>query len=153
NGRYVVFTSDATNLVAGESHVLGDIFVKDLQTGTTTRITDGQPVFGQLAISANGQYIVFGAEDSPIPASGQYDIYRKDMIGGSLTPILIPSHGNQPDGVSLSADGRYLFFTSADDTFVSGDTNQYGDAFVKDLQTGTIARISLGTAGAQLNAS
>ena len=52
-GRYVAFSSDATNLVPGDTNEGRDIFVHDRETGTTTRVsvaTDGTQANGQSGL-------------------------------------------------------------------------------------------------------
>ncbi len=49
DGRYVVFQSDATNLVAGDTNQTSDIFVRDLLTGTTERVSVGEVHSGNYA--------------------------------------------------------------------------------------------------------
>ena len=92
DGRYVVFYSDSSNLVSGDTNGANDVFLHDMQTGTTSRIS----------VSSSG---TAGNSESFFP--------------------------------SISADGRYVVFTSAATNLVSGDTNGIEDVFVRDLQAGT----------------
>jgi Tol biopolymer transport system component len=65
NGRFVAFASDATNLVVGDTNVRSDVFVRDLQSGTTQRAsvgnsgTQGNHMSGGASIIADGRYVVF----------------------------------------------------------------------------------------------
>ena len=105
DGRYVVFSSAAANLVAGDTNSTSDIFVHDLQTGTTTRVSVDSA----------------GTEGNSKSVEGY-----------------------------ISADGRYVVFSSAASNLVVGDTNGIGDLFVHDMQTGTTTRSSLGSTGNQI---
>jgi len=104
DGRYVVFYSDSSNLVSGDTNGANDVFLHDMQTGTTSRIS----------VSSSG---TAGNSESFFP--------------------------------SISADGRYVVFTSAATNLVSGDTNGIEDVFVRDLQAGTTTRVSVSSSGAQ----
>ncbi|MBP2235261.1 Tol biopolymer transport system component [Sinorhizobium kostiense] len=76
DGRYVAFSSNASNLVAGDTNELADVFVHDLQLGTTTRVSvdsAGEDANGssfQCSISADGRYVTFMSEASNLVAGG-----------------------------------------------------------------------------------
>jgi Tol biopolymer transport system component len=61
--------------------------------------------------------------------------------------------GDTFDGLSISADGRFVAFASEAGNLVPGDTNGLGDLFVRDLRAGTTRRVSLGTRGAQADSA
>ncbi|MDQ1519278.1 MAG: hypothetical protein QOI55_351 [Actinomycetota bacterium] len=105
-GRFVAFASDASNLVAGDTNGVTDVFLRDVQQGTTTLVSR----------ASNGA-----------------------LGNGAST---------KPD---LSADGRYLLFTSEATNFVSNDDNNASDAFLRDLQTGTTRLVSKATDGGVAN--
>ena len=165
NGRYVTFESDASNLVAGDTIGATDIFVKDLQTGVTTRVSTTST--GEQAndrsffpsISKDGRYVLFrsqaynlGAGDSPAcqPLTCS-DVFRKDTVTGAVTWISTDAAGNPANSGSwdphLSADGRYAAFTSDASNLAAGDTNNNFDLFVKDADTGAIYLTSVNASG------
>ena len=93
DGRHVVFLSVASNLVAGDTNQAEDLFVRDLQSGTTERINvstggaQAQPtstslnVSQQFDVSANGRFVVFGSASSnlvPNDSNSYYDIFLRD---------------------------------------------------------------------------
>ncbi|MBC7905750.1 MAG: hypothetical protein H7Y60_03255 [Rhodospirillaceae bacterium] len=79
------------------------------------------------------------------------------MQAGVTTRVSTAANGSQAFGDSsggkLSADGRYVVFTSSASNLVSGDTNDCNDVFVKDLQTGAITRASIGADGTQADST
>ena len=164
DGRFVVFRSWATNLVAGDTNGYQDTFLKDLQTGVVTRISTDS--LGQQAIGGGGNSGRFSPDGSfvlltsdatnlvPGDTNGQTDLFLKDLQTGEMTRIATDASGNQAVGglttaPRLSEDGRYVTFTSGATNLVPGDTNGLDDVFVKDLQTGAISRISTDVFGAQ----
>jgi len=164
DGRYVVFDSLATNLVGGDTNVESDVFVKDRQTGTTTRVsTDstGNEATGQsnaAGISGDGRYAVFHSSASNLVAvdnNGSFDVFRKDLQTGITIRISEDSAGTEANGGSYepeaSADGRFVTFYSDAGNLVSGDGNGVHDVFVKDTQTGAAIRISTDSADAESN--
>lgn len=166
DGRYISFFSDATNLVAGDSNGLGDIFVKDMQTGLTTRVntsSTGAQATGTFAfspaISANGRYVVFSTGASNLisgDTNGMIDVFRKDLFTGEIVRVNTSASEAQGTGglfgaynANISADGRYIAFSAENTNLVSGDTNGFSDIFVKDLLTGSIIRANTDSNGAQ----
>lgn len=137
DGRYVLFRSDAPNLVASKGET--DAFVRDRTTKRTQRI----PVLGLRvtggALSRDGRYAVLAAGDN---------IYRYDLRGRRL--LRLTANANSWSGdPSVSADGRYVAFTSNASNLVSGDTNKLPDVFVRDVQRGKTTRVSVTSAGNQ----
>ncbi|WP_256867937.1 calcium-binding protein [Candidatus Entotheonella palauensis] len=156
DGRFIVFDSDASNLVPGDTNMAADVFVHDRQTGGTTRVSvasDGtQGNHFSLAgnISANGQIVVFTSSASnlvPGDANGESDILVHDRLTGQTTRINVARDGTQANGGSadshISADGQLVVFESLADNIVPGDTNHESDIFVHDRGTGQTLRVSV----------
>ena len=165
NGRYVVFSSDASNLVDGDTNSR-DIFVRDRQNGTTELVSvasDGTQANRPAsfpAISGNGRFIVYESEaDNLVPGDTNEasDIFCYDRQNGTTFLVSLTSDGSQANGDSFtpstSSDGRYVTFTSLANNLVEGDTNGDRDVFVRDLQTGTTERISVSSEGVQGNSA
>ncbi len=160
DGRYVAFSSYATNLVAGDTNGYGDVFVKDMATGVTTRVsTDATGVQAdgdsyQAGISADGRYVVFLSEATNLVAddtNGYGDVFVKDLVSGTVVRATTDANGVEADSssyeASVSDDGRYVAFLSYASNLSAADTNTYTDAFVKDLQSGAIVCASANSAG------
>jgi hypothetical protein len=162
DGRYVAFESEASNLATGDTNSLMDVFVKDRQTGTTTRVsTDSSGAQSNGAssgasVSTDGRYITFTSDATDLVASdtnGAADIFIKDTVTGTTSRVSTNTSGSQANSSSgssyMTPDGRYVFFNSLASDLVAGDTNGVEDVFRKDLQTGTTIRVSEGTGGIQ----
>ena len=157
SGRYVAFESGVNNLIATDGNPFADVFVRDLQNGTTTRVSEtavgGNADSGSSAPSINGdaRYVAFASGASNFvagDANGTTDIYRKDRQTGAVTRVSVDSGGGDSNALStdpaISDDGRYVAFSSAASDLVAGDTNGINDIFVRDLQAGTTVRASVG---------
>lgn len=92
-------------------------------------------------------------EEDPLP---QYvNIFCYDLITGVTEKINVSSTGEEANadssGPSITAEGRYVSFTSHADNLISGDTNQQSDIFVRDRVSGTTKRISVSSTGEEAN--
>jgi Tol biopolymer transport system component len=157
--RYVAFVSGASDLVPGDSFA-SDVFVRDLQAGTTTRATvdttGSDPNNGSFdpSISSDGRYVAFGsAATDLVPSDGNSadDVFVRDLRAGTTTRVSVDLTGADADGpsfeASISGDGRFVAFASAASDLVPGDGNAAADVFVRDLQAGTTTRVSVDTTG------
>ncbi|MFZ1416317.1 MAG: hypothetical protein WAS73_17315 [Defluviicoccus sp.] len=147
DGRFVAFSSYASNLVPGDTTgAWWDIFVKDLTTGaitlasTATDGTQGDNHSGQPSLSADGRFVAFWSDASnlvPGDTNGTWDIFVKDLTTGVLTRVSTAAGGTQGNAYSssssLSADGRFVAFASGATNLVPGDTNNAADIFVVEL--------------------
>jgi WD40 repeat protein len=161
DGRYVAFTSHATNLVTGDTNGVEDVFVHDRQTGATTRVSvdsaggQGNAYCFWNAISADGRFVAFDSFASNLVSDDtnvDYDVFVHDRQTGTTTRVSVDSAGAQGNGEfpSISADGRLVAFHSTA-SLVPGDTNLENDVFVHDRQTGTTLRVSVDSAGGEGN--
>jgi len=163
DGRFVVFESIASNLVAGDTDddFVLDVFVHDLQTGLTTRVSVGaggiraNDSSRAPAISGDGRFVAFESVASNLVAGDtneDFDVFVHDRFTGVTTRVSVATGGTQGEfashGASISADGRWVSFYSAS-TFVAGDTNETADVFVHDRETGLTTRVSVGSGGTQ----
>lgn len=110
------------------------------------------------SISADGRFVAYYSAANNLFAgdtNGRGDVFVYDRLLGINTLVSISSNGVQGNGesseVSLSADGRYVSFSSTANNLVDGDTNGYMDIFVHDCQTGLTKRVSLSSNGIQGN--
>ncbi|MEG4088798.1 calcium-binding protein [Microcoleus sp. Pol12B4] len=165
DGRFVAFSSFADNLVPGDTNNSRDIFVRDLSTNTTTLVSasssgdrgNGESDF-YFSISTDGRFVAFSSEASnlvPGDTNNTEDIFVRDLLTNTTTRVSVDSAGNQGNDFSyapsISADGRFITFSSFADNLVPGDTNDSLDIFVRDLSTNTTTRISVDSAGSQGN--
>ncbi|MBP6912673.1 MAG: peptidoglycan-binding protein [Candidatus Pacebacteria bacterium] len=164
DGRYVAFTSLATNLVANDINSKTDIFLRDTQTNTTTRISvdsnglepnDDSYLYSYSFVYP---YFVFESYATNLVAddtNGVQDIFIHNIQTGETSRVSVSSAGVEGDTDSYygttSSDGRYVFFYSEATNLVANDTNANADVFVHDTQTGTTSRLSLDSNGAEIN--
>ena len=169
DGRYVSFSSWASNLVPNDTNDNPDLFLHDRDTGTTTRIsvdsvgnqsTQNQ-AFGPediiSDISADGRYVSFVSRDyglTDIDAEFK-DVFVHDRVTATTTLMSVSNEGwsqfYDSYASSISADGRYVAFSSDGDTLIPNDTNYFSDIFVRDQDTGTITVVSVNSDGIQAN--
>jgi len=162
DARYVVFESDAPNLVAGDTNGQNDIFVRDRQTSTTSRVsvasdgTQANAISQVPSVSADGRYIVFASAATnlvPGDTNTTHDIFVHDRETATTTRVSESTTGTLSNNLnywpSISADGRYVAFLSYGSNLVAGDTNDRSDVFVRDRRTGATSRVSVSSAGAQ----
>jgi len=165
DGRYVLFRSNATNLVAGDTNAADDLFVRDCTSLTTTRVSltnaSGQANSYSFMgkISNDGRYVVFSSLASNLVAGDTNvaeDVFVRDRTLNTTARVSVSSSGAQtPAGgigsvkPSISDDGRYVVFTAYDDTLAAGDTNLVADSYMRDRTANTTTRVSIGNTGQQ----
>jgi hypothetical protein len=168
----VAFYSFASNIVPGDTNNTFDIFVRDTLTNTTTRVSvdsaGNQANMGAegASISADGRFVAFYSEASnivPGDTNSSKDVFVRDTLTNTTTRVSVDSAGNQAnrdssdfplislDSPSMSADGRFVAFSSFSSNLVPGDTNARRDIFVRDTLTNTTTRVSVDSAGNQRN--
>lgn len=167
DGRYVVFESDANNLVGGDTNNATDIFVKDRLTNQVTRVSvdsaGGEANNGSSgsAISANGRYVAFSSDASNLVAddtNNTTDIFLRDLQLGTTTRISVSSSGEEANNysesrIAISGDGRFVAFESQASNLVGDDANGVADIFVRDTLSGTTELVSRASDGAVANGS
>jgi hypothetical protein len=172
DGRYAIFTSAATNLgtplpgeAAGERHV----YRRDLQTGETALVDRVSGVGGAIfsrgaeaaSISADGRYVAFTArvENLEDPSGDHAETantvgYVRGMQTGVTVAISRASGAtgeiaDEPtEGLSISADGRYVAFASRATNLVPGvDEGVWEQVYLRDLQTDATTLVSRNALG------
>ena len=148
NGRYALFESSASDLVAGDTNGATDVFVRDLAAGSTLLAsvnTNGVPGNGSSrgsAMTPDGRYVAFASDASdltPADTNGIADIFVRDLqagvtvlasVGAVSTNAAKPAGGSEsPD---ITPDGRYVAFFSTATGLVPG-AGTGGDIYVRDL--------------------
>ena len=154
NGRYLAFVSAASNIVPNDTSGFSDVFVTDLQTATTERVSaapggvDADAGSGYGRISTDGRYVVFASSADNLvpndtngvsgpPAIGS-DVFIRDRLLATTERVSLTDSGAQSDDASnslepsVSSDGLLIAFSSSATNLVSSDTNGVGDVFVRD---------------------
>ena len=159
DGRFVVFTSWASNLVPGDTNKMADVFIRDRAKRLTRRISlpaTGQGYkmsgIGPSAISANGRFVAFASKAQnlvPNDTNQVIDIFVRDRATNRTTRVSVSSSHIQADadcgGPSISADGRYVTFSSASDYLAGPDINPQSAVFIHDRATGQTRLVSRAT--------
>jgi hypothetical protein len=154
DGRYVVFSTTATNLAAGNTYQYAEIYVRDLKSSTTTPVSVSNS--GVLAdsycyggsISANGRFVVFWSDADNLykgsVLNGNHGVYVHDLSLGTteredIAPDGTPANGSS-FGSAISADGRFVAFVSNASNLISGVSGM--QAYERDRNTGKIVLVS-----------
>lgn len=157
DGNVAGFFSEATNLVAGDTNQVRDVFVRDRATGQVERVSvntagvqgnkTSQGAGGAPALSANGQVVAFYSDATNLvdgDSNGQADVFVRVRAANTTERINVGSGGSQANGASvapsISADGRFIAFQSQATNLVDGDTNAATDVFVRDRESGITER-------------
>ena len=162
DGRYIAFQSAADNLVAGDNEGASDIFVRDMLTGVTERVSvasDGSPGernSGYPDLSDDGRFVIFisMARNLSVGDTNSFaDLYVRDRATGTTTRLThgiaqapINGHTISPE---ISGNGQVVVFGSTASNLVPGDTNGVADVFTVQLATGAIKRVSVSNDGLQ----
>lgn len=169
DGRFVVFSTAATNLVENDTNNLSDVFLHDRNTGITVRVSEnenGDNSNGDStnpSISPDGRYVAFQTSAGNL-VNGENDnalglftsqVVLKDLETGAITRVNKDANGQNTDGSSftpdVSTDGRFIAFISTATNLTTGDTNGVADAFVYDRALDTTSRISVDSNGTESN--
>ena len=154
DGRFVVFTSFASDLVAGDTNGCRDVFVRDLLTGSNRLVSLavdgslGNQVSFKPTISADGRCVVFASHATNLVANdtnGGVDLFLRDLENQQTHLITVDLNGNSAKGVyddySMSADGSRIAFR-ATSTNLPGTIPNRSGIYVRDVASGTTARAS-----------
>jgi len=167
DGRCVAFSSLASNLVLNDTNNWGDVFVYDRISGTTERVSISTSGEEQLmpansliyddyepSISADGRYVAFSSWASNLVSddnNNSKDVFIRDRLLKVTERASISSTGEEANAggsePSISADGRYVAFSSGATDLAVNDNNPWSDIFVHDRQTGITERISTFSSG------
>lgn len=163
DGRFVSFASSASNLVAGDTNGVGDVFVRDRLTGVTERVSVGAKgaqgdgdsnVLGigtNTAISDDGRYVAFKSEATNLvrgDRNANTDVFVRDRVAGTTERVSVDNAGRElaggGDQPAISPDGRYVAFVTLD-----LDANFSPDVYLRDRLAGTTTRISVAAGGGE----
>ena len=169
NGRFVSFTSDASNLVQGDTNNVQDLFVRDRRTRRTTRVSvnsrgrQGNDDSSESDISATGRFVLVSSTATNLvrnDLNGYEDLFVHDRMTGTTRLVSVRSNGAQANAAvgnidpgSISADGRFITFYTEASNLVKDDDNAVADVFVRDRVAGKTTRVSVSSAGDEANAS
>ena len=160
----VVFMSDASTLVPGDTNGVRDVFVRDRTLGVTelVSVASGGALANSSsapgAISDDGRFVAFGSFATNLVAgdtNGSFDVFVHDRDTGTTERVSVTTGGIEGDGpssgVAISGDGSVVAFFSSASNLVPGDTNVVQDVFVHDRDTGVTERVSVSSDEEEVN--
>jgi hypothetical protein len=157
DGRYVAFVSTSTDLVTGDTNGKADIFLRDRLNNTTTLISKnsttgalGDAESFEPKVNNDGTYVVFASRASNLvtgDVADSTDVFRYNISNGAIELVSIKPNGGFPSGgssePSISADGRYVAFTSFGGNLGAFDDNSANDVFLRDMTMPGIGAVTL----------
>lgn len=164
DGAFIAFVSEASNLVAGDNNGVQDIFRYDVANGTISRVSvnttngDANSESHSPSISSTGRFIAFVSRASNLfggtDANAQADVFVRDMTGGLTELVSTPDGDTLTTGAgtstepSISANGRFVSFTSTAPNLIASDINNQSDVFLRDTTADTTVLVSATAGGA-----
>jgi len=168
NGRYVVFESEAFNLVPNDTNEVSDVFRYDRDTDTLERVNltnSGTEATGggsfTPSISDDGRYVTFSSEAEDLVEdadNGDRDVFIRDLQLGTTELVSVATDGTLGDGPSgglgagpgrVTPDGRFVVYGSFASSLAPNDENLRDDVFVRDRQAGITERVSVSSDGVE----
>lgn len=147
DGTRVLFTSTGDDLVSGDTNGVRDLFMRDLETGTTSRVsvstsgTEGNgSTDGGFSISEDGQTIAFSSSATNLSGTDtnfSRDVFVRDLHSG-MTKMISYKGSDEvgdfwSDGPTISADGGIVAFVTGAENLVEPDANgSWGDVLLRD---------------------
>lgn len=161
NGRFVVFASTASNLLSfADSGKSAQVYLRDMVDDTVQLLTvsaagaAGNGNSSDVQITPDGHFVVFKSYANNFLANdvSGYDVYRLDLVSGEIALVNTTAGGQQVNGAiedpQITPDGRYVVFTSYAGSLVGLSYSAKNQVYVKDMQTGAIAMVSVDEQGA-----
>ena len=145
-----------TYRVAGDGQASAAVFLYERASGASTRVAGAGSGTNALALSGGGEIVLFDSEAADLVAGDTNrvpDLFAWEADGGRLTRLSVSANGaegNKPSGLlgaAISADGRYVAYSSAASNLVPGDGNGAADVFRLDRETGELLIVSMAETG------
>ncbi|MDO0928913.1 hypothetical protein QQY24_27165 [Streptomyces sp. TG1A-8] len=156
DGRYVLFSSEADNLVPGDTNGIEDAFVRDAWTGRVQRVSVGDhgkqltAQFLGISLSGDGRYVAFGSDEPGLvedDTDDRSDVFVLDRVTGRTVRATSGPEGGGFDP-AISRDGRYVAFSSVRKLDLPGGEKGRQNIYVLDRRTGVTRLASITREGA-----
>jgi len=174
DGRWIVFSSDATNLVPDDTNGVRDVFLHDRHSGSTTLVsatadgTQSDRGSNNPSVSPEGRWVAFTSEATSldahagdgncVPAPAKVDkqdcedVFLWNRRTAEITAVSVSEDGGASNGPSersdVSTDGRYVAFYSSASDLAPGDANRDGwDVYVRDIVEGETRLVTRSATG------
>jgi Tol biopolymer transport system component len=164
DGRFVAFASNATNLVALDTNSAMDVFIHDLATGATERVSvnsGGSQASGPsffASVSGDGRFVAFASDAAdlvPDDTNGTRDVFVRDRLLGTTERVSLASDGTQSNSdcaqPAITPDGRFVAFPSFARNLDPNDGNDSFDVFLHDRNLRVTERVSVDSFGNEAN--
>ncbi|HEX9991394.1 MAG TPA: hypothetical protein VGB14_00560 [Acidimicrobiales bacterium] len=164
DGLVVAFDSQANNLVANDGNGFVDVFAHDRESGITellsvsTNEVQANDDSQNPSADATGDEIAFDSDANnlfPDDRNNARDVFVRDRVAGTTELISVNNQGREGNASSsapdITADGRFVAFSSNASNLVRGDTNATTDIFVRDRSRGRIERVNVASDGTEAN--
>jgi hypothetical protein len=163
DGGLVAFISEGTNLVPGFATTYGHAYVRNLQTGVTVAVnqtvagTESATSVVEMKMAAGGRYVVFSSLAGDLVAgdtNGSLDVFRRDLQTGTTERVNVLVNGDELPGtgngvgdmrLDISADGRFIIWSSFHDMAGAGAELPYMGLFIRDMQSAQTTRVAMGS--------
>ncbi|HVE62794.1 MAG TPA: hypothetical protein VNB94_03180 [Mycobacteriales bacterium] len=161
DGQFVVFSSDATDLVTGDTNAETDVFLRNLGRGTTERVSVGSAGLeangDSATVSDDGRYVAFRSSAASLGVDSAYggsQIFRLDRATDTTIAVSVDPEGALGDGFSgdpvITPDGSAVVFESSATNLVGeGDTGGFTDIFLRTIDPGNTERVSVAAEGGE----
>jgi TolB protein len=167
NGRYVAFESNSYELSTADHDSFRDIFLRDVQTSTTSLISRANGAAGlggddnsfNASVSSNGEVAFQSNANNLSTADDNFltNVYVRDGVAATTTLVSRAggAAGDRADGPSykpsISANGRFVAFESQANNFSATDNNRVVNIFRRDMETNALTLVSRTDGGAGAN--
>ncbi len=166
NGRFVVFSSDSSQVVSWDTNGTWDVFLRDLDLGTTELISvsttwaQGNRLSNTPMVSDDWRYVVFASESTNLVAwdtNNNRDIFMRDRLLGTTIRVNLSSAWAQWTQWTatqwyVTPDGRLVVFTTPQNSLIAWDTNSrlsWSDLFIRNLMSSTTTLWNINRTGIQ----
>ncbi len=165
DARFVAFECPVSQLASNAGRAELNVFFRDVETSAVELISahdpalptctpNGHSTITQNSVSADGRYVAFVSDANNIvrdDTNGFPDVFVRDQATGITTIVNVGTNGVTAGGFhgepSISANGRFIAFTSTANNLVTADNNRASDVFMRDLQAGTTRLVSVNVTG------
>lgn len=146
DGRYISFTSSASNLIEGDSNIAADVFLFDRSQGGLQRIGNGNSDAGISVVSNDGNIIAFRSTANNLTSASSAGVFLYNRVSSVMKQISRTQVDNQKGSLAMSGSGKQL-------AYLAPDTNSVVNAFLYDLATASVNRVSVGLNNSPANGS
>lgn len=159
SGRFVAFSSRATNLAPRDREARSDVFVRHLETGRTRLVSKDLPAWwargrhSSPTVSANGRFVAFVSTRNDPAVGTRSRVFVRDRRTGTTRPVVrpAPDSGFEAQPV-ISAGGRFVVLVSSE-RLSADDRDEESDVFVVHRRSGRVQRVAIGRRDAAVHRS